>query len=81
VLATMPEPQQPSLETRAIVLEALTAIDAMLDGLKPVVRETFLLSQLEGLTYAEIATMLDISIRSVNNHMAKAIEQCYLLAP
>lgn len=81
VLATLPEPQQPSLETRAIVLEALTAIDAMLDGLKPVVRETFLLSQLEGLTYAEIASRLGISIRSVNNHMAKAIEQCYLLAP
>ncbi|MFZ4289744.1 sigma-70 family RNA polymerase sigma factor [Variovorax sp. HJSM1_2] len=81
VLATLPEPQQPSLEARAIVLEALTAIDAMLDGLKPVVRETFLLSQLEGLSYAEIATRLDISIRSVNNHMGKAIAHCYLLAP
>jgi RNA polymerase sigma factor (sigma-70 family) len=81
VLATLPEPQQPSLETRAIVLEALTAIDAMLDGLKPVVRETFLLSQLEGLTYAEIATRLNISIRTVNNHMGKAITHCYLLAP
>ncbi len=71
VLAGLPEPQMPSLETRAILLEALTAIAAMLDGLKPLVRETFILSQLEGLTYAEIAKRLGIRLRTVNNHMAK----------
>ncbi|SDN94147.1 RNA polymerase sigma-70 factor, ECF subfamily [Rhodoferax sp. OV413] len=81
VLATLPEASMRSPETRAILLEALTAIDAMLDGMKPVVRQAFLLSQLEGLGYAEIAEQLGISVRTVNNYMCKAIEHCYLLAP
>ncbi|QNK70790.1 sigma-70 family RNA polymerase sigma factor [Variovorax sp. PAMC26660] len=80
-LAALPEPQMPSLEARAIVLEALTAIDAMLDGMKPAVRQAFILSQLDGLTYAEIARRLGVTVRTVNNYMLKAIEHCYLLAP
>ena len=46
------EPQyQPSPETRLLVLEALDAVGQVLDGLGSRVREVFLLSQLEGLTY------------------------------
>ncbi|ENO90497.1 sigma-70 family RNA polymerase sigma factor [Thauera linaloolentis] len=81
VLATLPEPEAPSPETRSIMLEALIAIDTMLDGMKPAVRQAFLLSQLEGLTYAEIATQLGVTKRTVSNYMCQAIEQCYLLAP
>ena len=81
VLATLPEPEVPSPEARAILLEALIAIDAMLDGLKPVVRQAFLLSQLEGLTYDQIASQLGVTKRSVSNYMLKALEHCYLLAP
>jgi RNA polymerase sigma factor (sigma-70 family) len=80
-LAALPEPQAPSPEERALVLEALTAIDAMLDGMKPAVRQTFILSQLDGLTYREIAERLDVTVRTVNNYMLKALEHCYLLAP
>jgi RNA polymerase sigma-70 factor (ECF subfamily) len=80
-LAALPEPQSPSLEERAIVLEALTAIDAMLDGMKPAIRQAFILSQLEGLTYAQIAQRLQVTVRTVNNYMLKALEHCYLLAP
>lgn len=80
-LAALPVPLQPSLEERAIVLEALAAIDAMLDGLKPPVREAFLLSQLEGLGYAEIARRLNVSVRTVNNYMVQALERCYLALP
>lgn len=80
-LAALPEPQLPSLEARAILLESLTAIDAMLDGMKPAIREAFILSQIDGLTYAEIAKRLGVTVRTVNNHMLKAIEHCYLLAP
>lgn len=78
-LAALPEPQAPSPETRAIVLEALVAIDAMLDGMKPAVRQAFILSQLEGLTYAEIAARLGVTVRTVNNYMLKALEHCYLI--
>nr|WP_315182953.1 sigma-70 family RNA polymerase sigma factor [uncultured Albidiferax sp.] len=81
VLATLPAAHLPSAETQAILLEALTAIDAMLDGLPPLVRQAFLLSQLDGMAYADIAAQLGISVRTVNNYMGKAIAHCYLLAP
>ena len=42
-LATLPEPQGPSLEARAIIIETLMQIDAMLDTMPPRVREAFLL--------------------------------------
>ena len=63
------------------MLEALSAIDAMLDGMKPAIRQAFILSQLEGLTYAQIAQRLQVTVRTVNNYMLKALEHCYLLAP
>lgn len=78
-LAALPEAQTPSPETRAIVLEALMAIDAMLDGMKPAVREAFILSQLDGLTYSEIAHRLGVTVRTVNNYMVKALEHCYAI--
>lgn len=75
-LAAMPEAHAPSPETRAIVLEALVAIDNMLDGLKPAVRQAFLLSQLDGLTYEQIAQQLGVTRRTVSNYMCTAIEHC-----
>ena len=84
-LAALPETHAPSLEARAIVLEALVAIDTMLDGLKPAVRQAFLLSQLDGLTYEQIAQQLGVTKRTVSNYMCTAIghcvEHCDPLAP
>ncbi|WCM91315.1 sigma-70 family RNA polymerase sigma factor [Acidovorax sp. NCPPB 2350] len=80
-LAGLPEPMAPSPEERATVLEALTAIDAMLDGLKPAVREAFLLSQLEGLGHAAIAERLHVTVRTVTNYLRTALEHCWDLAP
>ncbi|WP_437879809.1 sigma-70 family RNA polymerase sigma factor [Pseudomonas sp. LRF_L74] len=78
-LANLPEAAQPSLEEQALLLEALVQIERMLDGLGRKVKQTFILSQLEGLTYAQIAERLGISLRTVNNHMAKAMEHCCLM--
>jgi RNA polymerase sigma-70 factor (ECF subfamily) len=78
-LATIPEYQQPSLEEQAILLQALIDIDRMLQGLGSKVRQTFILSQFDGLTYPQIAEQLNISIRTVNNYMAKAMEHCCLM--
>ena len=69
----------PSVEERMIILETLHRIDAMLDGLVPRVRSAFLLSQLEGLGYSEIALRLNISERTVKRYMVQAFEQCILL--
>lgn len=79
-IAGLPEAEVPSLETKAILMETLMQIDAMLDGMKPVVRQTFLLSQLDGLTYTQIAQQLKISKRTVSNYMMTALDHCYLLA-
>jgi len=78
-LATMPQEQHPSLEEQAILLQALMEIDRLLLGLGPRVRQAFILSQFDGLTYPQIAERLGVSIRTVNNHMAKAMEHCCLM--
>jgi RNA polymerase sigma-70 factor (ECF subfamily) len=78
-LAAMPEWQQPSLEEQAILLQALVEIDRLLQGLGTKVKQTFILSQFDGLTYPQIAERLNISTRTVNNYMAKAMEHCCLM--
>ena len=50
----------------------------MLDGLSRKARAAFLLSQLEGLTYAEIAERLMVSVSSVKKYVARATEHCLL---
>ena len=80
-LSQMPPPLAPSPEERAIILETLQEVDAMLDGLKPAARTAFLLAQLEGLGYAEIAVRLALSERTVKRYMAQAMARCILLLP
>ncbi|MGA6103424.1 sigma-70 family RNA polymerase sigma factor [Pseudomonas solani] len=76
-LAMLPEPETPSLETRAMVIETLLQIDAMLDSMPAKVREAFMLSQFEGLTYPQIAKRLQVSVSSVQKYMIRAIQACY----
>ena len=78
-LGAMPEPMAPSPEQQAIILETLQEIDALLDGLAPRVRQAFLMAQLEGLGYAEIALKLSVSERTVKRYMAEAMARCILL--
>jgi len=77
-LAQLPEHSLPSPEQRWILLETLQALDELLDGLKAPVRRAFRWSQLEGLTYREIAERLDICERTVKRYMAQAYEHCLL---
>ena len=76
-LALLPEPATPSPEERAIVLQALEQIDRMLDGLGARARSAFLLAQLDGLTYKEVAERLGVSLSSVEKYMATAFSHCY----
>ena len=75
-LAAWPEQHAMSPETRAIMLETLVEIDALLNGLPPLVREAFLLSQLDGMGQADIAERLGISLATVKRHIAKAMLHC-----
>ncbi|MGE0802819.1 MAG: sigma-70 family RNA polymerase sigma factor [Lautropia sp.] len=75
-LATSPEATSPSPETRALLVEALCELDALLDRLNPKARSAFLLAQLDGLTYGEIAARLQVSERMVKKYMAQAMLHC-----
>ncbi|PCJ31314.1 MAG: RNA polymerase subunit sigma [Gammaproteobacteria bacterium] len=77
-LAHLPEVQMPSPQEQLIVQETLLELDSLFDRLKPIIRTTFLLSQLEGLTYAAIAEQLNISERTVKRYMARAFEECIM---
>ncbi|MCB5185762.1 sigma-70 family RNA polymerase sigma factor [Methylobacillus gramineus] len=79
-LASLPEPVQISVEERTIVIETLCEIDAMLDALGEKPRRAFLLSQLDGLTYQEIAERMNLSVSSIKKYMARAIEHCLLFS-
>lgn len=78
-LASRPEDFAPSEEHRAMVLEALQQVHAMLRRLPEKVAEAFLLAQLHGLGYREIAERLQVSERTVTTYMAQAMFQCLLL--
>lgn len=79
VLASRPEICTPSEEHRAMVLEALQQVHSMLARLPEQVAEAFLLAQLQGLTYREIAVQLGVSERTVTKYLAQAMYQCLLL--
>ncbi|WP_297838966.1 sigma-70 family RNA polymerase sigma factor [Pseudomonas sp.] len=78
-LAAQPEYFEPSPEYRAILLEALHEIDAMLRRLSDKARHAFLLAQVYGKTYREIAEEVGVSERMVKKYMAQAMFQCLLL--
>lgn len=77
VLAALPEEQAPSPECQALLLETLIEVDRMLDGLKPKARQAFLLAQLDGLTYAEIAHQMGVSVASIHKYMAQGYAACH----
>lgn len=75
-LEQLSEPLAPSMEEQAIVLETLYELNTLIYELPPLVRSAFLMSQLEGLTYEEIASRLDVSVRTVTRYMAQGFRQC-----
>lgn len=79
-LAMQPEAFAPSPEVQALTLELLVAVDALLDRLKPKVRSAFLMAQLDGMTYGEIAAQLGVSDRMVRRYMAEAMFHCLRVA-
>lgn len=79
VLTSQPEQLEVSPERRAIIIETLLEIDALLDGLGPRGREIFLLAQLDGLSFVEIGRRLELSANTVRKHFIRAMTHCLLL--
>lgn len=69
-----------SPEEQAILVETLTEIDRMLDGLPTIVKRAFLLSQLDGLKQKDIAQELGISLATVKRYLVKAGMHCVFAA-
>jgi RNA polymerase sigma-70 factor (ECF subfamily) len=78
-LAVLPEAQAPSAEHRLVILETLHEIDVMLDALKPQARRAFLLSQIEGMKYEDIARELGVSLVTVKRYMQQGFRGCLAL--
>jgi len=76
-LAQLPESHYPSPAVRHEAMQCLERIAQLLEGLKPAVRDAFLLYQLGGLTHTQIAEQLGVSSRTVERHVAKALLHCY----
>lgn len=79
-IANLPNASAPSPEEHYLILSVLQEIDALLDELPEKVRTAFLLSQLDGLTYAEIGRHLNVSERMVKKYMARAMLHCLIAA-
>lgn len=77
-LAALPQPHQPSAETRAIVLQQIAMLDQMLVDLPDNVRQAFVMAQIDGLSYNEIAERLGVSLSSVQQYMTRALMACYV---
>lgn len=79
-IALLPEAQIPSVEERYLILETLHRVDAMLDALPTPVRRAFLLSQLDGMKYEDIAARLGVSLITVKRYMKQAFLHCLMVA-
>ena len=78
-LAARPEPLQPSPEQRAIIIETLYEVDAMLARLPQRVSAAFVLAQLHGMPYKAIAVEIGVSERMVKKYLAQALMHCAML--
>jgi RNA polymerase sigma-70 factor (ECF subfamily) len=77
-LLLIPEHQHPSPEEQQLILEDLKAIDRLLGKLSSKARAAFLYNRLDGLSHAEIAERLSVSVPRVRQYLAQGIRQCYI---
>lgn len=78
-LAAQPETVAPSPEQRAMAIDALCEIDRMLERLPGKAANAFIMAQVHGMTYKEIAAELHVSDRMVKKYMAQAMLHCALI--
>ncbi|TDV38534.1 RNA polymerase sigma-70 factor (ECF subfamily) [Pseudomonas helmanticensis] len=77
-LMLIPEGEQPSVEEQQMILEDLKTIDRLLGKLSTKARAAFLYNRLDGLSHAEIADKLGVSVPRVRQYLAQGIRQCYI---
>ena len=55
--------------------EEMEKINNAIQQLPPKCKHVFFLAKIEGLPYKDIAALLDISVKTINNHIAFALEE------
>jgi RNA polymerase sigma-70 factor (ECF subfamily) len=70
-----PPSSAPDADDRALTSELRSAIEAAVGALSGPQREVFDLSRTNGLTYAEIAELLGISVKTVEARMGRALKE------
>lgn len=78
-LAALPEALQPSPQDRLEALQMLDAVGRLLEAMTPKTRTAWLLSRLDGLSHAEVADELGVSVPRVRQYLAAAARQAYRL--
>ena len=78
-LIARPEATALSEEDKALIIETLVAVDKALTSLGLRTQRIFMLSQIEGLTYQQIARQLKVSLTTVKKHMIRALTECSLI--
>lgn len=76
-LSQLSEVHVPSIEEQQMMLQTLVEVDRLLRGLPAKVQQAFLLSQIDGLSYAQIASELGVSLSSVQQYMSRAFAACF----
>lgn len=71
-----PENEQSTFRADAVIEEKehQTALENLMNELPPRCRQVFAMSRIDQLSYAEIAELLDISIKTVESQMGKALK-------
>jgi len=65
----------PSAEEEVLGIELQNAVRNAIDALPEKIREVFQLSREQGLKYAEIASVLEISVKTVEKRMGQALSE------
>lgn len=78
-LAAQPEALAPSPEHQAIVIETLLEVGQMLSRLSAKAASAFVMAQIDGRPYREIAAELAVSERMVKKYIAQAMLHCVLI--
>jgi RNA polymerase sigma-70 factor (ECF subfamily) len=73
-LARAPRSLEP--EVAAVSRQGVMALAQAIDHLPPRCREAFMLNRFDGLSYAEVAGRMGISVKMVEQHISNALDAC-----
>lgn len=78
ILEQAPEEFSISAENKTLLIETLVEIDSLLQQIPQKARQAFLMRQVDGMSYKQIAAELNVSVSSVEKYVAKSLQTCAL---